>query len=90
MWDEEQQKLAQLKVNENSTIILSDERIQEYESNADKYWDKFYGIHENKYIYELTINSTISLNSAYKKKSFTFNVADFSKIDTGYLQNFLS
>ncbi|XP_033205049.1 methyltransferase-like protein [Bombus vancouverensis nearcticus] len=49
VWDEEQQKLAQLKVNENSTIILSDERIQEYESKADKYWDKFYGIHENKF-----------------------------------------
>lgn len=52
-------------MNENSTIILSDERIQEYENKANKYWDKFYGIHENKYIYELTTNSTISLNSAY-------------------------
>ncbi|KOC59621.1 Methyltransferase-like protein 2-A [Habropoda laboriosa] len=48
-WDEEQQKLAQQKVNENSNVILSNEKIQEYEHQADKYWDKFYGIHENKF-----------------------------------------
>ncbi|OAD58311.1 Methyltransferase-like protein 2-A [Eufriesea mexicana] len=49
IWDEEQQNLAQQKVNENSTIILSEEKIEEYECKADKYWDKFYGIHENKF-----------------------------------------
>ncbi|XP_076232460.1 methyltransferase-like protein [Calliopsis andreniformis] len=48
-WDEEQQKLAQLKVNENSTVTLPDEKIFEYEHEANKYWDKFYGIHENKF-----------------------------------------
>ncbi|XP_076755294.1 methyltransferase-like protein [Xylocopa sonorina] len=48
-WNEEQQNLAQQKVNENSTIILSEQKIQEYECEADKYWDKFYGIHENKF-----------------------------------------
>ncbi|XP_017884024.1 methyltransferase-like protein 2 [Ceratina calcarata] len=48
-WDEAQQNLAQQKVNENSTIILSEEKIEEYESKADKFWDKFYGIHENKF-----------------------------------------
>lgn len=38
---------------------MSDEKIWEYEHEAYKYWDKFYGIHENKYIDQLLI---ISLN----------------------------
>ncbi|XP_061928640.1 tRNA N(3)-methylcytidine methyltransferase METTL2 isoform X2 [Apis cerana] len=49
IWDEEQQNLAKQKVNENSTITMSDEKIWEYEHEAYKYWDKFYGIHENKF-----------------------------------------
>ena len=72
VWDEEQQKLAQIKVNENSTIILSDEKIQEYEKAADKYWDKFYGIHENKYIYTSVINLVVSLNICIEEKEFCF------------------
>ncbi|XP_078044914.1 methyltransferase-like protein [Augochlora pura] len=49
MWDEEQENLAQQKVNENSIVTLSDEKISEYEEEADKYWNKFYGIHANKF-----------------------------------------
>ncbi|XP_053988456.1 tRNA N(3)-methylcytidine methyltransferase METTL2 isoform X1 [Hylaeus volcanicus] len=48
-WDEEQQKLAQQKVVENSTVTLPNEKIREYECEANKYWDKFYGIHVNKF-----------------------------------------
>ncbi|XP_015431546.1 PREDICTED: methyltransferase-like protein 2 [Dufourea novaeangliae] len=48
-WNEEQENLAQQKVNENSTVTLSDEKIWEYEQEANKYWDKFYEIHENKF-----------------------------------------
>ncbi|XP_076674270.1 methyltransferase-like protein [Andrena cerasifolii] len=48
-WDEEQQKLAQQKVNENSIVTLPDEKICEYDREANKYWDKFYGVHENKF-----------------------------------------
>ncbi|XP_076626782.1 methyltransferase-like protein isoform X2 [Colletes latitarsis] len=48
-WDEEQQKLAQQKVNQNSIVTFPDEKIWEYEHEANKYWDKFYGIHENKF-----------------------------------------
>ncbi|XP_043787770.1 tRNA N(3)-methylcytidine methyltransferase METTL2 isoform X1 [Apis laboriosa] len=49
IWDEEQQNLAKQKVNENSSITMSDKKIWEYEHEAYKYWDKFYGIHENKF-----------------------------------------
>ncbi|EGI65734.1 PREDICTED: methyltransferase-like protein 2 [Acromyrmex echinatior] len=46
-WDEEQEKLAQQKVDENSTVTMSSEQLFKYETEADKYWDKFYGVHNN-------------------------------------------
>lgn len=49
-WDEEQEKLAQQKVNENSIVTVSTEQLLKYETEADKYWDKFYGIHNNGYV----------------------------------------
>ncbi|XP_029033006.1 tRNA N(3)-methylcytidine methyltransferase METTL2 [Osmia bicornis bicornis] len=49
VWNEEQEKLAQQKVNENSTVTLADDKVWEYECEANKYWDKFYGIHDNKF-----------------------------------------
>nr|XP_031844345.1 tRNA N(3)-methylcytidine methyltransferase METTL2 isoform X2 [Nomia melanderi] len=49
IWDKEQENLAQQKINENSVVTLSDEKISEFEQEADKYWDKFYGIHDNKF-----------------------------------------
>lgn len=48
-WNKEQEELAREKINENSIVTLSSEKILEYENQADKYWDKFYGIHENKF-----------------------------------------
>ncbi|XP_014203499.1 methyltransferase-like protein 2-A [Copidosoma floridanum] len=49
VWDKEQEKVAQHKVEENSTVLASEEEIAKYESEADKYWDKFYGIHQNRF-----------------------------------------
>lgn len=49
-WDEEQEKLAQKKVDENSIVTMSSEQLSKYEIEADKYWDKFYGIHNNGYV----------------------------------------
>jgi len=51
IWDEEQEKLAQQKVNENSIVMMSSEQLSKYETEADKYWDKFYGIHNNGYVH---------------------------------------
>ncbi|CAB0035720.1 unnamed protein product [Trichogramma brassicae] len=49
VWDKEQEELALQKVKENSKITASSEEILQYETEADKYWDKFYGIHQNKF-----------------------------------------
>lgn len=48
-WDKEQEELAQLKVNSNSTVTLEAETLLKYDIEADKYWDKFYEIHNNKF-----------------------------------------
>ncbi|XP_014488922.1 PREDICTED: methyltransferase-like protein 2 [Dinoponera quadriceps] len=46
-WNEEQEKLAQRKVDENSIVTVSPEKLSEYETDADKYWDKFYDVHND-------------------------------------------
>ncbi|XP_011312669.1 methyltransferase-like protein 2-A [Fopius arisanus] len=48
-WNEEQQLLAQEKVSENSVITLSEEALKEFHINAVEKWNKFYGIHQNKF-----------------------------------------
>ncbi|CAL1688773.1 unnamed protein product [Lasius platythorax] len=48
-WDEEQEKLARQKVDENSIVTLPHEEFLKYETEADKYWDKFYDIHNNRF-----------------------------------------
>lgn len=47
IWDEEQEKLAQEKVDENSIVTVSHKELLKYETEADKYWDKFYGTHND-------------------------------------------
>jgi len=49
VWDKEQEEVAQLKVEKNSKVLASEEEIAKYESEADKFWDKFYGIHQNRF-----------------------------------------
>ncbi|XP_066595238.1 tRNA N(3)-methylcytidine methyltransferase Mettl2 isoform X2 [Prorops nasuta] len=49
VWDEEQQKLASLKVSENSTVTKSGDELLKFETEADKFWNKFYGIHQNRF-----------------------------------------
>ncbi|XP_074093539.1 methyltransferase-like protein isoform X1 [Cotesia typhae] len=48
-WDDEQQKLAQEKVAQNSVITASETELELYEIEASKNWDKFYGIHQNRF-----------------------------------------
>ncbi|KAI4495473.1 hypothetical protein M0802_008687 [Mischocyttarus mexicanus] len=48
-WDKEQEELAEMKVIDNSAITLSMETLLKYENEADKYWDNFYGIHNNRF-----------------------------------------
>ncbi|NWW12358.1 METL2 protein, partial [Oreocharis arfaki] len=46
-WSEEQEASARSKVQENSSQLLPQDKQEEYEVNAKKYWDDFYKIHEN-------------------------------------------
>ncbi|XP_058809794.1 tRNA N(3)-methylcytidine methyltransferase METTL2-like [Phymastichus coffea] len=47
-WDKEQEEAAQRKVKENSKVCVSIQEITKYETDASKYWDKFYDIHQNR------------------------------------------
>ncbi|NXH11461.1 METL2 protein, partial [Bucco capensis] len=46
-WSEEQEASARRKVQENSSQLLPQDKQEEYEVNAKRYWDAFYKIHEN-------------------------------------------
>ncbi|XP_008554665.1 tRNA N(3)-methylcytidine methyltransferase Mettl2 isoform X1 [Microplitis demolitor] len=48
-WDDDQQKLAQEKVSENSVVTASEEELELYEKKASNNWNKFYGIHQNRF-----------------------------------------
>ncbi|GLV44970.1 Methyltransferase like 2 [Carabus blaptoides fortunei] len=48
-WDEEQEKEALAKVTVNSVVQLSEQDITKYDAEADKYWNDFYGIHQNRF-----------------------------------------
>ncbi|KAM8795168.1 tRNA N(3)-cytidine methyltransferase METTL2A [Eudromia elegans] len=46
-WSEEQEANARSKVQENSSQLLPQDKQEEYEVNANRFWDEFYKIHEN-------------------------------------------
>ncbi|CAD0201356.1 unnamed protein product [Chrysodeixis includens] len=48
-WDEEQESVAREKVEQNSQIVFSEERLKSLEDDADKHWDAFYDIHQNRF-----------------------------------------
>ncbi|XP_015124983.1 methyltransferase-like protein 2-A [Diachasma alloeum] len=48
-WNEEQQLLAQKNVSENSVITLNDDDLKKIHIQADENWNKFYGIHQNRF-----------------------------------------
>ncbi|XP_023936055.1 tRNA N(3)-methylcytidine methyltransferase METTL2 [Bicyclus anynana] len=48
-WDEEQEKAAEEKVQQNSVVTFSEDRLKDLEDNADKHWDAFYNIHQNRF-----------------------------------------
>ncbi|OWR44988.1 methyltransferase protein 2-A [Danaus plexippus plexippus] len=48
-WDVEQEEAAAKKVQQNSVIKLSDENIKDLGENANKHWDAFYDIHQNRF-----------------------------------------
>lgn len=48
-WTEEQLKAAKQKVDENSVVRVEPAVRDRYEAEAAQYWDKFYGIHSNRF-----------------------------------------
>ncbi|XP_075977887.1 methyltransferase-like protein isoform X1 [Anticarsia gemmatalis] len=48
-WDEEQEKVAKEKVEQNSQITFSEDHLKSLEVDADKHWDAFYDIHQNRF-----------------------------------------
>ncbi|XP_041978993.1 methyltransferase-like protein isoform X2 [Aricia agestis] len=48
-WNEEQERTAAEKVEQNCIVTFSEERLKDLEENADKHWDAFYNIHQNRF-----------------------------------------
>ena len=47
-WDVDQERQAEQAVKLNSTVVLPDDKIVEYERKADHFWDSFYMQHQNR------------------------------------------
>ncbi|EDV50194.1 methyltransferase-like protein isoform X2 [Drosophila erecta] len=48
-WDEEQELAAQAAVAKNSTSKMEAEQKERFQTDAPKFWDSFYGIHDNRF-----------------------------------------
>lgn len=48
-WDEELIEQAVAKIKVNSSVLVPQEKAENFEKNAGEFWNKFYGIHDNKF-----------------------------------------
>lgn len=48
-WSEDLQRTAEEKIRLNSERLLSEEQEMEYDEKGYFFWDKFYGIHQNRF-----------------------------------------
>lgn len=48
-WDEEQEEQALQAVVKNSSVKMSETDTEKFKNDADKFWDSFYGVHQNKF-----------------------------------------
>lgn len=49
-WDETQDNEAQSKICEQLKTKMTPEEAIDLENNADQYWDKFYSVHQEKFV----------------------------------------
>ncbi|XP_053373705.1 tRNA N(3)-methylcytidine methyltransferase METTL2-like isoform X2 [Mercenaria mercenaria] len=49
VWDEDQERQARSKTEEQLANPAAKDDIERFENDANEYWNKFYGIHENKF-----------------------------------------
>lgn len=47
-WDQELEDQALQAVAKNTISLMDDQKRQDLERDAPVFWDKFYGIHQNK------------------------------------------
>ncbi|KAJ8681353.1 hypothetical protein QAD02_017140 [Eretmocerus hayati] len=85
VWDTEQEAKAKQMVQSNSEITATPEDIAKYEAEADKYWDKFYGIHQNRFFKDrhwlFTEFPELALNDVRKNKEQPLRVQKSSQTD---------
>lgn len=48
-WDAEQEQEAIAAVTKNSTQKMNGEDKKKFQNDADKFWDSFYGVHQNRF-----------------------------------------
>jgi len=48
-WDAEQEQQAKTMVAQNSEVRMSTEKVEQIEQEAGQLWDKFYGVHQNRF-----------------------------------------
>ncbi|XP_036337405.1 methyltransferase-like protein isoform X1 [Rhagoletis pomonella] len=48
-WDDEQERAALAAVSKNSTEKMKAEDKEKFQTDADKFWDSFYGVHQNRF-----------------------------------------
>lgn len=48
-WDNEQEQLARTSVAKNCNVTLDDQQLDKFEADADKFWDSFYDVHQNRF-----------------------------------------
>lgn len=48
-WDEEQEELARKQVKQNSEVKLTTLQVDNFDLEANKQWDAFYGVHSNRF-----------------------------------------
>jgi len=51
-WGEEQESAARTAVEEAASVRVDSDQAADFEDKADHYWDKFYGIHQNRFFKE--------------------------------------
>lgn len=40
---------AEEKIKKNSSVLVDQEKAENFEKNANEFWNKFYNIHDNKF-----------------------------------------
>lgn len=65
-WDEAQENQAQSQVCEHVKTKMPADKADDLENNANQYWDKFYSVHQEKYVLLSVIFHYLMLTENFK------------------------